>query len=52
MKLAPRQTQAQYNFRAQLGREFVAHYQIVLATAPEAFARYCETFRSKWLAGA
>ena len=52
MKLAPPQTQAQHNVRARLGREFVAHHQIVLATAPETFSRYCDAFRSTGVAGA
>lgn len=51
MKLMPEQSQAQYKFRVHLWREFVAHYQIVLAAAPESFATYCEAFRAKWVAG-
>jgi hypothetical protein len=51
MKLTPEQSQAQYKFRVHLWREFVAHYQTVLAVAPESFSTYCETFRTKWVAG-
>jgi hypothetical protein len=51
MKFTPKQNQAKYSFRAQLWKDFAAHYQIVLATSPEAFSSYCEAFRTKWVAG-
>jgi len=37
-------------FRAQLWREFVAGYQVVLAKAPETFSDYCAEFRERWIA--
>ena len=44
-------TPKQVAFRAQLWREFVAGYQVVLATAPETFSDYCGKFRARWIAG-
>ena len=41
----------QVAFRAQLWREFVAGYQLVLTTAPETFSDYCAKFRERWIAG-
>jgi hypothetical protein len=44
-------TQQSVTFRAELWKEFVAGYQIVLATAPETFSNYCAKFRERWIAG-
>jgi hypothetical protein len=44
-------TNQQVVFRAQLWREFLAEYQVVLATAPETFSDYCTKFRERWIAG-
>ena len=41
----------QCKFRADLWREFVAHYQLVLAVSPEAFSNYCAEFRKRWVTG-
>jgi hypothetical protein len=41
----------QVAFRAELWREFVAKYQVVLVTAPESFSDYCAKFRARWIAG-
>ncbi len=43
-------TPEQVAFRAKLWREFVAGYQAVLITAPEAFSDYCTKFRERWIA--
>ncbi len=47
----PNQSQAQITFRARLWSEFVAHYQVVLISAPETFSAYCEKFRERWIRG-
>jgi len=44
-------TPEKIQFRAQLWREFVAKYQVVLATAPETFSDFCAKFRERWIAG-
>jgi len=50
VKPTPEQNLTTYNFRAKLWKEFIASYQAVLATSPEAFSKYCEKFRERWLA--
>lgn len=45
------QTQAQLTYRARLWSEFVAHYQVVLISAPETFSEYCAKFRERWVRG-
>jgi len=44
-------TPEQVQFRAELWRDFVAGYQVVLISAPEAFSTYCTKFRERWIAG-
>jgi predicted secreted acid phosphatase len=51
MKLTATQIQANCEFRANLWKEFVASYQLVIVAGPEAFSRYCERFREHWKAG-
>jgi hypothetical protein len=46
------QTAQQIAARAQLWKDFVAGYQVILVTTPEAFAAYCAHFREHWIAGA
>jgi predicted secreted acid phosphatase len=52
MKLTARQIQANCEFRTNLWKEFVTNYQTVILAGPEAFSRYCERFRERWVAGA
>ena len=47
----PNQTQSQVTFRTRLWGEFVAGYQVVLATTPEKFSEYCAKFRERWVRG-
>jgi hypothetical protein len=51
MKLTPEPSQATYDFRARLWKEFVANYQVVHATPPDKFPDYCAKFRERWIAG-
>lgn len=44
-------THAQIQFRAELWRDFVASYQVVLISAPEKFSEYCAKFRERWIGG-
>jgi hypothetical protein len=44
-------TPAQVIFRANLWKEFVQNYQVVLAVEPERFSDYCSEFRERWIAG-
>jgi hypothetical protein len=44
-------TLEQIQFRAELWRDFVASYQVVLISAPEKFSDHCEAFRKRWIAG-
>lgn len=44
-------TPAQVQFRSKLWKEFVATYQVVMATEPERFSEYCSEFRERWIAG-
>lgn len=46
------QTAAQIAFRAELWKQFIAAYQVILISAPETFADYCAKFRERWIAGA
>jgi hypothetical protein len=46
----PKQIQADCKFRADLWKEFIANYQVVLARGPESFSKYCEKFRERWIA--
>jgi hypothetical protein len=49
MKFTARQIQASSEFRANLWKEFVANYQAMIAAGPEAFSKYCEAFRQRWV---
>jgi hypothetical protein len=51
MSLGQKQILKQSHYRAQLWREFMRSYQLVLATAPETFSGYCEAFRARWIRG-
>ena len=44
-------TPAQIQFRAELWRDFVAGYQVVLISGTEKFSDYCAKFRERWIAG-
>jgi len=50
VKFTPKQIQLNCELRASLWKQFVANYQLVLAAGPEAFSRYCEKFRERWVA--
>jgi hypothetical protein len=44
-------TPQQVIFRANLWKEFVQNYQVVMATEPDKFPNYCAEFRERWIAG-
>jgi len=50
MSKAEQRIQQAVERRAELWREFVANYQVVLITNPDGFSDYCAKFREKWLA--